>query len=307
VDAGERAGDDLHIELWLAPPGAEPPAAASSRQKKGARPFSGKFEHYFAYDGTQFYDTDGGTSAGGFTIGVTYSAFRELLRRQPDSQGYVVVYARRGAYPGYWRNVVTRERDKLAGGPLASERLTVVRAGVNEGAQKGFQGEEADSLELYDRVELWVGAKDRPPVRHRPEKETLAEAVLVASIRDFFIDEEEVNGWALGNLFETARANPRSTACIIVFPDTTAHDGREKPADLFKAAASLKEALRKRGIDETRVVLMNGPADEYNGRLELWAVPYGAAPPDPFAEADAGPAPEAPAPEGPGANSRGVI
>ena len=166
VDAGAHAGDDLKIELWLSPPGAEPPAASPFRRKKGASPFVGRFYEYYAYDGRLFYDTEGG-EAGSYNIGITYGAFRELLRRQPESQGYVVVYPRRSAYPGYWRNVATREQQKLLADGLGVGRLTVVRGGVNEGTVKGFQDdEEVDSLENYDRVELWVGGKEKPPVKH---------------------------------------------------------------------------------------------------------------------------------------------
>ena len=75
-------------------------------------------------------------------------------------------------------------------------------------------------------------------------------------------------------------------------------DGREEPRpDLFKQAEALKAELRRRGVDETRLVLMNGPAQEYSGKLELWAVPYGAALPDPFAAEDEGAEPEESDPE----------
>ncbi|HEX6186092.1 MAG TPA: hypothetical protein VFZ44_19540 [Pyrinomonadaceae bacterium] len=300
VDAGERAGDDVQIEFWLVPAGAEPPAASPARGKKAARPFAGKYDDYFAFDGAQFYDTEGG-SPGSFNIGVTFSALRELLRRQTESHGYVVVYPRRGAYPGYWRNVATRERQKLTMGGLDVERFTVVRGGVNEGMVKGFQDDiEKDPAEEYDRVELWVGEKARSPVRHRPEKETLEEAARVASIPAYFTDDGHITRWGLDNLFEFARTNPRSTACVIVYPDADATPDSEgkPPVDLFKLAASLKEELRRRGLEETRIVLMNGPIESYDARLELWAVPYGAALPDPFAEEDVEAEPEESEPEG---------
>lgn len=301
VDAGERAGVDVHVEFWLSPPGAEPPAATPSRGKKAARPFAGMFEDYFAFDGTRFYDTEGG-GAGSFDTGITYEAFRELLKRQPDSQGYVVVYARRDIYPGYWRGVATREQQKLAEDGLAAERLTVVRGGVYEGRVKGFQNdEEKDPEEQYDRVELWVGGKDKPPVRHRPEKGALEDAALVATVAAYFADDEKITGWGLDNLFESSRANPRSTLCVIVFPDAdpTPDPEGKPPADLFKLAGSLKEGLRRRGVEETRLVLMNGPAGEYDARVELWAVPYGATLPDPFAAPGAGEEAEESEPGGP--------
>jgi hypothetical protein len=294
VDAGERAGDDVQIEFWLSPQGAEPPAATPSRGKKAARPFAGRFEDYFAFDGTHFYDTEGG-SAGSFNIDITYDAFRELLKRQPDSQGYVVVYTRRGAYPGYWRGVATREQHKLAGDGLAADRLTVVRGGVYEGRVKGFQDDaEKDPAEEYDRVELWVGERDKPPVRHRPEKGALEGATRVASIDSYSADDEKITRWGLDNLFESSRANPRSTLCVVVYPDAepSADAEGKPPADLFKLAGSLKDELRRRGVEETRLVLMNGPAEAYSARVELWAVPYGAALPNPFEEPEAGEEPE---------------
>jgi hypothetical protein len=302
VDAGERAGDDLHVELWLAPPGAEPPAASPPRRKRPARPFAGRFKDYFAFDGTQFYDTEG-YSPGSYEIGVTYSAFAELLKRQPDSQGYVVVYARRDTRPGYWRGVATRERQKLTGDGLGAERLSVIRGGVNEGERKGFQGAEEDRVEGFDRVELWVGEKGKPPVRHRPERETLEEAALVASIDDYSAGDEKITRWGLDNLFESGRANPRSTLFIVVYPDAEPSPDPEgkPPADLFKLAASMKNELSGRGVEETRLVVMNGPASDYDARIELWAVPYGAAPPDPFAKDGGEKGAEESEPEGPGA------
>ncbi|HJQ33588.1 MAG TPA: hypothetical protein VJ866_15495 [Pyrinomonadaceae bacterium] len=307
VEAGRRAGDDLSMEFWVVPPGAEPPAARPAKEKKGAaRPFAGKFTEYFAFDGAQFYDTDGG-EPGDFHIGITFDAFRELLRRQPESQGYVVVYASRGAYPGYWRNVATREREKLTADGVGAERLTVLRGGVNEGRVKGFQhDEDADDAEQFDRVELWVGEKEKPPVRERPEKATLKGAALVASVDSYSAGEEEINRWALDNLDTLLRANAHSTAYVVVYPDgepTPQSDGEGKetpPPDLFKRAEALKAELRGRGVDEARLVILSGPAKDYGARIELWAVPYGAAPPNPSAGEEQAEEPEGqetPAPE----------
>jgi hypothetical protein len=307
LDAGRRAGDDLSVELWVVPPGAEPPAAPPTKEKKGAaRPFAGKFTEYFAFDGAQFYDTDGG-EPGDYHTGITFAAFRELLRRQPESQGYVVVYASRGAYPGYWRNVATREREKLTADGVGAGRMTLVRGGVNEGRVKGFQhDEDADDAEQFDRVELWVGEKEKPPVRERPEKATLKLAALVASVGSYFADDEEINRWALDNLHTLLGANAHSTAYVVVYPDgdptpQSGDDGKEKPPpDLFKRAEALKAELRRRGVDEARLVILSGPAKEYDAKIELWAVPYGAAPPNPSADEEQAEEPEGqetPAPE----------
>jgi hypothetical protein len=303
LDAGRHAGEQFKIELWLVPQGSDPPPTRPFREKRGASAFAGKFAEYFAYNSSHFYDTEGG-EAGAYNTTFTLAALGELFRRQPDSQGFVVVYPSRDGDPGDWRRVATREQQKLAEAGVAGERLTLIRGGVNEGDRKGFQGEEEDRREAFGRIELWVGEKERPPVRHRAEKGTLKEAVLVAGVEGFWKDAEKIRKWALDNLFEALLASERSTACIVVFPDEPAGadaDSEVRPErriDLFQVAESLKAELRKRGIDETRIVLMHGPMRDSSGELEFWAVPYGAELPNPFAEAEGEAEPEESEPEG---------
>jgi hypothetical protein len=272
------------------PQGAEPPAAARAEEKKEAQPFSGKFDELGVFDDTQFYDTDGCGEAGAYEIGITYVAFAKLLKQQPDSQGYIVVYSKPGSAPGYWRRVGTREQQKIIGDGLGAERLTVVNGGEVE-VKKGAKKEEDD--EQYGRVEFWVGEKGRPPVKDAPENGRLKEALLVGTTSSF-ADDKKINDWVLANFADVLRADKRSVGCIIVFPGDgnqliTDAEGVEKPPpDVFKLAEGWQAELAKKyGVEVTRLVLMHGPPDEAGlGKIEAWAVPNGAAMPDPFAKKD---------------------
>jgi hypothetical protein len=237
---------------------------------------------------------DGGGEGGSYEIGVTYAAFDALLKQQPDSQGYIVVYSKPGSAPGYWHRVGTREQQKLIGEGVGPERLTIINGGISKPKNKGTKKGE-DEEEQYGKVELWVGEKDKPPVKQVLERRTLTKAVLVGT-GDNFPGDEKTNEWALNNLADMMRVDGRIVGCIIVFPGDgtpviTSDDGLEvTPPNIFKLADGWKTELSKKyNIEENRLVLMHGPRDEAGtGRIEAWAVPYGAAMPDPFGKKEEG-------------------
>ena len=292
LDGASAGGEDLLMELWLVPDGAEPPRVKPPG-KKEARPFNGKYADLSVFSDTAFYDADG-SSAGSFNDGVLYSAYAGVLKKQKDSQGYLVVYSPPGAAPGYWRRAGTREQQKIAGGEVAADRMTVINGGAVAVPvkAKAAEGEEGDvEEETYGRVELWVGPKDKPPVKSVEEDATLSEALLLGG-NSFLYEEADAAAWMLNSLSEMMRADKRNIGCIVVYPGdgtgvSTAEVGVERPApDVFKIAQGWKdELLKKHGFESSRVVLLSGPQeDSAMGRLEVWAVPYGAALPDPFQE-----------------------
>jgi hypothetical protein len=291
VDAADVPGQDLSMELWLVPAGAEPPAFKPPG-KKEARPFKGKYAELGVFNETTFYDTEGG-SAGSFGDGIIYSSFAGLLKKQPESQGYVVVYSPPGAAPGYWRRAGTRERQKVSRDEVAAGRMTVVNGGVVPVKKKKAAAAGDEEEETYGRVELWVGTKDSPPVRHVEEESSLTQASLLGS-NSFTWEEKEVADWMLHNLAEAMRADQRSVGCINVYPGDgsgvpTGEGGADQPApDVLKIAEGWKaELLKKYGFDPLRVVVQSGPVEDYGtGRLEVWAVPQGAPLPDPFAKTE---------------------
>lgn len=290
VDAAEVPGNDLSMELWLVPEGAEPPAFKPPG-KREARPFTGKYAELGIFNETTFYDTDGG-EAGSFNDGIIYSSFNELLKKQKDSQAYVVVYSPPGAAPGYWRRAGTREGQKVSGDEVSADRLTVINGGpVPVKKKKPVRADEDDSQEeTYGRVELWVGTKDKPPVKHIEEDSTLTEALMLGS-NSFMWEEKEVADWMLDNLAATLREDRRNIGCIVIYPNgpRDPEGEKERPApDVFKIAENWKEALlKKHGFDAQRVLTLIGPAEEYGaGTLQVWAVPNGAALPDPFKQTD---------------------
>lgn len=296
ADGASVVGDDLKMELWLVPFGAEPPRVKPPG-KEGALPFSGKFAETFVYSDTTFYDTDG-PEAGSFHTGILYSAYHDLLKKQTDAQGYLVVYSPPGASPGYWRRAGTREQQKLTRDGLAPERLTVVNGGALPVKSKPPVGEEQE--ETYGSVQLWVGAKDAPPVKHVEEENALTEALFVGgdSFMNEMNEEKKRADWLLNNLADMMRADARSVGCIVVYPGdgstapTGAEGSPETPPDVFKMAQSWKaELIKKHGFEPNRLVILSGPAEDWiAGKLEVWAVPHGAPLPDPFADAvrDAG-------------------
>lgn len=287
VDGAAVGGDELKMELWLVPPGAEPPRVEPPG-KDDARPFVGKYAGLEVFDETSFYDADG-PSAGSFGDAVLLSAYAGLLKKQPDSQGFLVVYSPPGAAPGYWRRAGTRERQKISGAGLAPERLTVINGGALPVKAKTADAEGAE--ETYGSVELWVGAKGAPPVRHVEEDSALTGALLIGG-ESFFSEEGAAAEWLLNGLADTLRANGRSVGCIVVYPGDgsgvpTGEGGADEPApDVFKMARSWKDALlKKHGFEPQRVLILSGPPQESGaGRLDVWAVPPGAPLPDPFAE-----------------------
>lgn len=287
LDGAAVGGDELKMELWLVPDGAEPPPVKPPG-KNDARPFSGKYFEQSVFSDTAFYDVDG-PEAGAFSSWTLYSAYTALLKRQTDSQGYLVVYSPPGAAPGYWRRAGTREQQKISGPDVAPDRLTVVNGGALPAGKKAAGGEEEE--EVYGRIELWVGAKDSPPVRHVEEDSALTAALLVGG-NNFFYEEKKTADWLLNNLADMMRADKRSVGCIVVYPGDgspvpTGEGGAEQPApDVFKLAQGWKaELLKKHGFEPHRVVLLSGPPEGgASGKLEVWAVPHGAPLPNPFAE-----------------------
>ncbi|MBV9925841.1 MAG: hypothetical protein JOZ96_12555 [Acidobacteria bacterium] len=293
LDGAEVPGEDLSMELWLVPEGAEPPAFKPPG-KREARPFAGKYVELGVYNETVLYDTEGG-EPGDFNDGIIYHSFADLLKKQKESQGYVVVYSPPGAAPGYWRRAGTRERQKLTGDEVTADRLTVINGGPASAKNKRRAKSEDDGEEdAYGIVEFWVGAKEKPPVKHVEEDSTLKEAVLLAE-NSFMWEEQDAADWMLENLSEMLRADQRNLGCIVVYPGDgsgvpTGVDGSDQPApDVFKIAEGLKAALlKKQGFDAQRLVVLSGPAEDSGfGRLEVWAVPRGAAMPDPFKKKDA--------------------
>ncbi|HEX7313781.1 MAG TPA: hypothetical protein VF297_07655 [Pyrinomonadaceae bacterium] len=287
IDAAAVPGEDLSMELWLVPAGAEPPTF-EPRGKKESRPFSGKYAELSVFDEKTFNDVDG-SSGGAFTEGMLYSAYAGVLKKQPDAQGYLVVYSPPEAAPGYWQRAGTREQAKIAWHEVGAERLTVISGGVVPPKKKS-EGEEEEVV--YGHIELWVGKKESPPVKHVEVETALTEAVLLGT-NSFYEEEDDAAAWMLNNLAAMMRADSKAVGCIIVYPGDGGtvpygEGGTEKPApDVFKIAEGWKAALlKKHGFEPGRVVVMNGPreAGTSSGRLETWAVPYGATMPDPFAE-----------------------
>lgn len=290
LDAAEVSGDDLKMELWLVPPGAEPPTFKPPG-KKEARPFKGKYAGLNVFSDTVFYDVDG-SDAGSFRDEFIYTAYADLLKKQTEAQGYLVVYSPPGAAPGYWRRAGTREQQKLAGDALNADRLIVINGGAVPVKRRAPKVEGEMEEETYGRVELWVGAKEKPPVKHVEEDSTLTEALLLGT-NSFMWEEKEVADWMLRNLAETMREDKRNVGCIVVYPGDgsgvpTGEHGADQPApDVLKIAESWKATLKKYGFDEQRVVVLSGPQEDSGmGRLEVWAVPYGAPLPDPFKRTD---------------------
>ncbi|HEV2860665.1 MAG TPA: hypothetical protein VGX48_06655 [Pyrinomonadaceae bacterium] len=293
VDAAAVSGDDFKMELWLVPGGGGPPRVKPPG-KDSARTFAGKYAEVMVFNETAFFDADG-VDATAFNEGDLFRAYASVLKKQADSQGYLVVYSPPGAAPGYWQRAGTRERQKLLGGDLTADRLTIINGGAVAVRKKAAEGEEEE--QTYGRVELWIGEKDSPPVRHVEEEAApLAEAVMLATNNFFFPDEDDAAAWMLNNLAAALRADKdrKNVGCIVVYPgdgSTVAigEGGREElPPDVFKLAEGWKaELLKKHGFEPHRVVILSGPPEDgAGGRLEVWAVPYGAPLPDPFAKAE---------------------
>ncbi len=103
---------------------------------------------------------------GGPTISdIGQHHFARALKKQPASQGYLVVYTEADELPGAWRRIARREEQSIRDGfELAEGRIRVINGGT------------ADETS----VELWIQPKDAPPPVKEAARGKVADRVFQA-------------------------------------------------------------------------------------------------------------------------------
>lgn len=270
------------VELWIVPPGAEPPTP--QKYDKSLPAFSGKFNERLYWDNGG-YDESNGPSIGD----VTLAAFADLLQEQKESVAYIVAYGTAGSTTGAWRRAAKEVADRLESDyKIAGERVHVLCGGFNAKALSD-NGEE---LNASATVELWILPKDSaPPIKEASEPEPKpAKAVQISRFEDTLLDDEAYARRAFQGFADVLRNDAGMQACLIVRPElmTPQREADDKQigykrADLFALTEKWRDELEKLGIKRDRLFIITTAPAEYAGNIETWLVPQGAQLPDPNA------------------------
>lgn len=266
--------DESFVELWVAPPGAEPPRAAEYRND--ADKFKGKFAEYEAWDSFA-WDEALGPPVGNSRL----AGFADVLKLQPAARAYLVAFNSEGSAPGAWRRVAEREAEDLKRLGLA-DRVRIIFGGYGK------------KLTL----QLWALPEDAPPPAKDagPERKP-PKAVRVGRMDHYQLRYEDDARSFFRGFAEVLKADESLTAHLVIrLPAPEGGDAlaavepdpsEPRPVDAAQLAEKWKEALRKEyGVGEQRLVVqVVPPENEWSGgETEVWVVPAGAAPPDPYAE-----------------------
>ncbi|HEU4595375.1 MAG TPA: hypothetical protein VFS10_09550 [Pyrinomonadaceae bacterium] len=288
IVSGGRYKNSLEAatELWVVPQGAEPPPLVEYADKP--QTFEGKFADYVGWDGYDYGDAMSWSSADE----VALAAFADHLRHQPKSVAYLVGYTFPASAVGTWRRVLNREVRALEAEGIESARIKTIFGG------KGKAGKEESGGEGVAQVQLWLLPADAlPPVREARRERRPKEAQRLGVVPGYVFDPDTERR-ALEGLADVLREDESLRGFLIVrLPsgersEMTAGEESERAVPEVDAGAGerwKKQLAEKYGVNVNRIVILLVPPGEgapLYGELEAWVVPPGAAPPDPFAEAD---------------------
>lgn len=310
---GRNSADAVKTELWVVPQDAYLPVAAEPLDDGDGAEINGKLERYSTEDlGVEIEGEMGGPTY----VDISQHSFARALKKQTDSQGYIVVYTGPNALPGAWGRIARREELTLRSTyKLEAGRVTLINGG---------QSDETS-------VELWIRPKDAPP----PVKEARDEKPLRETFKlyDFGNTYPVVSGddekLVLASLAELLGKDKRAQVNLIIHPPTpdageesdaepeqaaeelsTPEPSKPEPEpskaatvettpeqagaeaeaepeeeDLQQTAERWRDRLAKEyGIEPERIVLTVGRQNSWDGKtLEVWVVPNNAPMPDAFA------------------------
>lgn len=289
-------------ELWIAPPGAAAPETVRYENKAGE--FTGKFIEHQTWDGLFLGSEEGGT---GPSVGdASLANFAEMLRLQPKTYGYIVVYEGDDSAPGAWGRISTRVAGSLRNDyGVQSDQTKIIFGGYDKEA----------------KLQLWILPVDAPPpIEEVKTERKLKKNIQLGAYRQFDLKHDD----GARSVFEEFAAillrDENLKACIIVRPEilsvpepsvdeadeaiiSEAVVSDELPVeavpeelpdiDLLELVEKWKKDLVKQyKISENRMVVMVAPAqDEFqSGLIETWVVPPDAPLPElyPAQEEDTG-------------------
>jgi hypothetical protein len=271
-------------ELWLVPQGAEPPPPVEYADD--AKTFEGKFAEYVGWDG---YGGGEGLSWSNSNE-VALAAFADRLRRQPKSVAYVVGYYFPDSAVGTWRRVLGKEVSALEAEGVARGRIKTIFGG------KAKTTEDESGGEAVARVQLWLLPPDAPPpVKEARRERRPKETQRLGTLNGYALDPKTERR-ALEGLADVMRDDEALRAFVVVRmpsgerPETAEGEESKEQTPAVDAGTGerwKKQLAEKYGVNENRVVVLVVPPSEnagVYGDLEMFVVPPGAAPPDPFAE-----------------------
>ncbi len=275
-----REKGESQVELWLVPFGAPEPKPAKYKNDAGS--FRGKFAEYEGYDETLGWDAGTGPPVGDSGL----AGFGEVLRLQPKTIGYVVVYNGGEAAPGAWRRVGESEAESLKRYGVEPGRVRVL-----------FGGYKKDTT-----VRLWVLPEGAPPpVRSDKSERRPEHAAQIGGFDQYYLKYDDNERRVFRGFAEVLKADEALNVCVVVRPglagaeefDPEASPDPEEPpdVDVLKLAEAWRARLTKEyGIGGHRFVILVAEALDGQdvGQIETWIVPPGAALPDTSEAADGG-------------------
>lgn len=271
-------------ELWLVPPGAEPPRPAAYESDDDK--FTGLVAEYAAWDGI---DLEGKGVLGPPIGNAKLAAFVDLLRSRPATRGYVVAFHDEDSPPGMWRRTSANVTDALKGAGV-KDRFRVLFGGYAEEA----------------KLQLWVMDADAPPpVAANMRERTPEEAIQLGAYDKYSLNYPENSDWVFKAIEEVLASDANLNACVFVQlpfveieePGEVAAGDEEEAAETGERLPEVNlsllverwrgKLLEKKIANSRFVVQVVPPKDEFSAEgLDVWFVPKGAPLPDPFAEPD---------------------
>ncbi|HEX6623789.1 MAG TPA: hypothetical protein VF064_08760 [Pyrinomonadaceae bacterium] len=296
------------VELWVAPPGAEPPPPPRKFENDAAT-FAGLYSEFETWDISGMTGEALGPPVGNSNL----AGFAEVLRLQPSARAYIVAFNGEESAFHAWRRVADREIEQLKRRyGVKDDRVSVI-----------FGGQEKEL-----KLQLWVLPPDAPPPaedagrERRPAKATMLgpfEGYLLKypdEARTFFkafaealkADEEMTISLAVylpsssspeeEEATEESGESPREEESDESPPATdaatdAAPDPEEPPeVDLVQLVEKWRgDLVKEYGIGGQRLVVtfVELEGDVWSsGSISAWLVPPGVLPPDPLAEEEDG-------------------
>ena len=219
---GHNDTDDVKMQLWIVPrDGYLPLVTTALGERDDGGEISGRVETYETEDVPGVVEDE----MGGPTLSdIGQLHFARALKKQPASQGYLVVYTEADELPGAWRRIARREEQSIRDGfELAEGRIRVINGGT------------ADETS----VELWIQPKDAPP----PVKEARAEKSLTESFRLYdlgntdFVAGDDGERRLLADLADLLGMDKRARLNLIIHPPTPDADAAAEAASVQTAEA----------------------------------------------------------------------
>lgn len=278
-------------ELWIAAPEAAAPETIKYDNKAGE--FTGKFIEHPAWDGLSL---DFGESTGPPVGDVSTANFADMLRLQPETYAYIVVYEGDESAPGAWGRISKRTAEDLQSDyGIQSDRIKMIFGGYDKEA----------------KLQLWILPNDAPPpVEEVKTERRLAKNIQLGTFHQFALKYNDGARSVFKEFAEILTKDENLRACIIVrpeiasVPEPEANQADEAitsetvasvespnevisdeppDVDLLQLVEKWKKDLVKEyQISENRMIVMIAPAqDEFQaGQIETWVVPPDAPLPD---------------------------